>query len=88
VHDKPIITVYNKADLIDLPALSTAAGTAILISTENGQGMDNSKALLYYKMADERQNCELLIPHDRYDVMSEVHEAGCVRETDGAREGR
>jgi GTPase len=85
-HDKPIITVYNKADLIDLPALSMQPG-GILISTKTGQGMDELKALLC-KMADERQNfCELLIPHDRYDVMSKLHEAGCIRQSEILDEG-
>jgi GTPase len=77
--NKPIIQVYNKADLIDTSERIPLSG-GFFTSTLTGQGIPELKALLC-KMAEERQNsCELLIPHDRYDVLSTLHEAGCIKE--------
>jgi GTP-binding protein HflX len=84
--NKPIIMVYNKADLIDESARIALSG-GVFTSILTGQGLDELKTRIY-KLAEERQNlCELLIPHDRYDILSTLHEAGCIKTRDVQDEG-
>jgi GTPase len=83
--DKPTITVFNKADLA--PDIIVPRAEGILVSIKTGQGMDALRERLY-KMADERKSLsELLIPHSRYDVISALHEAGCVTKSEILDEG-
>jgi GTP-binding protein HflX len=84
--DKPILTVFNKADLLgEMPFLCEPG--AILVSTKTGTGMELLKARLYAMASERKAPSVLLIPHNRYDVLARLHEAGCVEKTEALDEG-
>jgi GTP-binding protein HflX len=83
---KRIITVYNKADL-----LTSANGDGLLsngnirsddgvyVSAVTGQGLDELRQRMEEMIGDRQRACELLVPHERYDVIGKLHAAGCVK---------
>lgn len=85
-EDKPVITVYNKADLVNDPD-PIPHPDGIFTSTVTGQGLDRLREELYRKATERLSLCELLVPHDRYDIVSLLHEAGCVQESEALDEG-
>ncbi|HNX05375.1 MAG TPA: 50S ribosome-binding GTPase, partial [Opitutales bacterium] len=86
VRDKTILTVMNKADLLDGHAFLREPGS-LVISTKTGQGIDELKAKLYAMAADRKETSVLFIPHSRYDVISALHEAGCIEKREMEDEG-
>lgn len=84
--NKPMIQIYNKADLIDTSERIPLSG-GIFTSARTGQGIEELKSILF-RMAEERQNtCELFIPHDRYDILATLHDAGCIKEREITDDG-
>lgn len=81
---KKIITVYNKMDLvgdeIELRLLEAGHPEGIFISTRTGQGMDKLEAAMDEMLQDRVTPMELLIPHNRYDLINRLHRAGAVSE--------
>jgi GTP-binding protein HflX len=78
---KRTLTVLNKVDLCapaELDAIRSHHPDALCVSAATGQGLD----LLINRIADllneQAAICELLIPHDRYDVISRIHEIGGI----------
>ena len=88
--DKTIITVFNKIDLAaDAPlrAARQLAPAALFVSARTGAGLAELEAHCVELIADEFGATELLIPHDRYDVIARLHSFGDVQEeehVDGA----
>jgi GTP-binding protein HflX len=89
-EDKRILTVYNKidavapgsVDLTDLPA-----SDGVFVSAQTGEGLDELQERLVVALAETQQFMELLIPHDRYDLVNELHRAGAVRHQEARAEG-
>lgn len=79
---KKILTVYNKIDLIkdpmELRLIEAADPKATLISTHTGDGIERLKERMDEMLQDRVMVMELLIPHDRYDLVSKLHRAGAV----------
>lgn len=91
---KRILTVFNKIDLIPETDISARIRMKVLrerhpgsifISTKTGEGMDTLLERISAVLSEDYRGMELLIPHDRYDLINRLHEAGCVR-TEKARE--
>ncbi|MEZ5275494.1 MAG: GTPase HflX [Opitutaceae bacterium] len=87
---KRTITVLNKIDLCepaDLDAIRSHHPDAICVSAVTGKGLD----ILINRIADllnEKASIyELLIPHDRYDVISRIHEVGGITNQDTRDDG-
>ncbi|MGE9296844.1 MAG: GTPase HflX [Puniceicoccales bacterium] len=89
--DKTIVTVFNKVDAVEdrmeLAMLRHDHPEAHFVSVKTGEGLD---ALL--KRCDEciegwGQPVELMIPHDRYDIVNRLHEAGAVSRKEILDEG-
>ena len=87
---KRTITVLNKIDLcdpVDLEAIRSHHPDAICVSAVTGKGLD----ILINRIADLLNETasiyELLIPHDRYDVISRIHEIGGITNQDTRDDG-
>jgi len=84
--EKPILTVFNKADLLGETPFLCEPG-ALLVSTKTGFGMEPLKARLYAMSSERKAPSVLFIPHNRYDILAKLHEAGCVEKTETEDEG-
>jgi len=79
--DRPIITVFNKADAADAADMSAArrlAPDGLLISARTGAGLKALGELCQEFMAGALEITNLLVPHDRYDVIAKLHAVGQV----------
>jgi GTP-binding protein HflX len=82
---KTIIDVFNKTDIATPAALETArilAPGALFVSAKTGAGLDKLLAHCVASIARESAAIELLIPHDRYDIIARLHEVGQVNAQD------
>ncbi|HEX2860120.1 MAG TPA: GTPase HflX [Lacunisphaera sp.] len=88
--DKPIITVFNKVDAADPQTLALVRAQhpeALFISVHTGEGLDRLLARCEELAVDDHDTVELLIPHDRYDLVSKLHQAGQVRRQESRDDG-
>jgi GTP-binding protein HflX len=90
--DRPVITVLNKADLVDEVVRSEAKAMhpgAILFSNFTGQGIPELLDLLETCAAERDRKVTLLIPHDQYALLAKLHAGATVltskAEDDGTR---
>jgi GTP-binding protein HflX len=90
--DRPTITVFNKADAAtpaQLRAARQAIPDALLISAKTGAGLEKLGENCLEIIASTLDTTELLVPHDRYDVIARLHALGHIysqeHEEDGAR---
>ncbi len=88
---KRVITVLNKMDLqpdpLHVAAVKSHYAGAIPLSTRTGQGVGELLGRMEAMLEDFAQPMELLIPHDRYDLVSKLHEAGAVRREEARDDG-
>ena len=81
-EQKFVITVFNKVDLVEdsylIPRLRKRFGRPLFVSAATGEGMET----LQQRLADELDRSlhlvELLIPHDRYDLVALLHRTSNV----------
>jgi len=91
-EEKKIITVYNKVDRVDPAAErdllqpSQVEGAAY-VSARTGEGIDGLIERMESLLEDQLEVREICVPHDRYDVIHELHQAGAVKESDPREEG-
>jgi GTPase len=88
--DKPMIIVFNKVDAADphtLDLMRARHPKALFISVRSGEGLDRLLARCVELAIDDHLSADLLIPHDRYDVVGKLHELGTVREQDTLDDG-
>jgi GTP-binding protein HflX len=81
--DKPTLTVFNKIDAADEAMLRRArqlAPDALFVSAHTKAGLDTLEARCVELIADEFASTDLLVPHDRYDVIARLHEFGDIQE--------
>ena len=79
---RPTLTVFNKIDATPpqtLALLRARHPGALFISVHTGTGLDRLLARCTELAVDDQVSAELLIPHDRYDVVAKLHRAGQVR---------
>ncbi|MBI3884595.1 MAG: GTPase HflX [Opitutae bacterium] len=87
---KPTITVYNKIDAVDattLAAMRAQHPDALFLSVHTGAGMDALLRRCSELAVDDYESAELLIPHNRYDLVSKLHTIGHVRAQDTHDDG-
>jgi GTP-binding protein HflX len=75
--DKPIVTVYNKADCVAAADIH-AKRKALHISATTGMGIPELLKHLDKQMEAATVPVSLMIPHSRYDIVNLLHEAGGV----------
>lgn len=89
-RDIPEIVVFNKADLIDADerlVLRGLAADAVFVSARTGEGVDDLLARIALEIPRPDVELELLIPYDRGDVVSELHERFLVDGEEHTPEG-
>lgn len=81
--EKPILTVFNKIDLADKPAvistLKARFPKACFLSIITHEGMDTLLSMIEEQLASTFIAVNLIIPHSRYDIINQLHEGGAVR---------
>jgi GTP-binding protein HflX len=88
--DKTIVTVFNKIDAAqpeDLRRAKHLVPDGLFISAHTGAGLDTLETRLVELIADAFHSSELLIPHDRYDVVARLHTLGHIQEQEHRDDG-
>ena len=87
---KRTIAVLNKIDLCDpehLENIRSHHPDALCVSAVTGEGIAALTARIADLLNENATIMELLIPHDRYDVISRIHEIGGITKQDTRDEG-
>ncbi|MBQ3078459.1 MAG: GTPase HflX [Clostridia bacterium] len=74
---KPVLEALNKADKADIGTIIEPSD-AILISAQNGQGLENLKNAISERIGAMRRSVELLIPYHKGAALSLLHAQGDV----------
>ncbi len=88
--DKTILTVFNKVDAAtpaDLQRAHQLVPDALYLSAHTGQGLPTLETRLVELIADAFATSELLVPHDRYDVVARLHTLGHIQEQEHRDDG-
>ena len=88
--DRPVVNVFNKVDLadaIELRAAKQAVPDALFVSARTGAGIDALKERCREIVAHTLGTIQLLIPHDRYDLVAKLHALGHVQEQEHREDG-
>jgi len=89
-RELPEIVVFNKADLIGPDERLVLRGLepgAIFASARTGEGVDEVLAAIARLLPDRSVEVDLVVPYDRGDLISALHERGRVLATEYAEEG-
>jgi GTP-binding protein HflX len=87
---KTTITVFNKIDAADartLVRIRAQHPEALFISVHTGEGLDRLLRRCEELAVDDHESAELLIPHNRYDVVGRLHALGQVRKQESVDDG-
>ena len=80
--DKPDVNVFNKVDLADLlekRAAKHSVPDALLVSARTGEGIGALEERCREMIAHGLGTVQLLVPHDRYDIVAKLHALGHVQ---------
>ncbi|MEJ6604448.1 MAG: GTPase HflX [Verrucomicrobiia bacterium] len=89
-EERPSLTVFNKVDAASPEQLSHArrlVPDALFLSAQKGDGLDELTAHCNDLIRDRFGSAELLVPHDRYDVIARLRKVGHVQEEEPLEEG-
>lgn len=81
--DRPRLTVFNKVDAAtpeDLHRARLLVPDALFVSALTGTGLSELALHCTDLIRDTFGSAELLVPHDRYDVIARLHQVGHVQE--------
>ena len=84
--DRPVLEAMNKADRAKLTE-AVVPSDAILISAKTGMGLEELKAEISRRIAAMRHRAELVIPYDKGNVLSLIHNKGQVMAEEYLAEG-
>ena len=80
--DKPILTVYNKTDLLpdwaDIPDTAAQEGTGVYISAVSGYGMEHLLERIGDMLRGSSRTMRLIVPYDEGSIVGYVHEVCAV----------
>ena len=77
------MTVFNKIDVADAALVRRArqlVPDALFVSAHTKAGLDTLETRCLELIADALGETELLVPHDRYDVVARLHKLGHIHE--------
>jgi GTP-binding protein HflX len=80
--DSTIVTVFNKVDAATPEAMLRAkrlAPDALFVSAVTRQGLDELETRCLELIAEAHESTDLIVPHDRYDVIARLHSVGHVQ---------
>ncbi len=86
----PELVVFNKADLVspeDRLVLRGLEPNAVFVSARTGEGVRDVLAAIARMLPDPSVEVDLLVPYDRGDVVSTLHETGRVLSVDYLEDG-
>ena len=89
-RDIPELVVFNKADLVtpeDRLVLRGLEPDAIFASARTGEGIADVLAAISRMLPDPAVEIDLLVPYDRGEVVSTLHETGRVLSIDYLEDG-
>ena len=89
-RDVPELIVFNKADLVteeDRLVLRGLEPNAVFASARTGEGIADVLAAIERMLPDPAVEVDLLVPYDRGDVVSTLHEAGRVLSVEYVEDG-
>ncbi|EDY81447.1 GTP-binding proten HflX [Verrucomicrobiia bacterium DG1235] len=79
----PMLVVFNKIDALEDPSdrerFMFTHKDALYISANTGEGIAELKETIAHHLNAKFKSKELLIPHERYDVISKLHSSGGIR---------
>lgn len=84
-QDIPILTVFNKADRLDIVPESGREG--VWISAKNAWGLDKLLDAISQSLPDSQCRCRLLVPYDRAGVLATLRQDGQVFQEEYVPEG-
>ena len=89
ISDKPVITVWNKADLVDEDALfrDFGADASVKISAKTGAGLDVFYDELARILRDSRIYIDTVIPYKNTAVVAEIRKTGQLLSEDYEEDG-
>jgi GTP-binding protein HflX len=79
--DRPILTVFNKIDVADPAQIADAKRLvtgALFVSARTGAGLPGLAERFQELCAGNDRQVELLVPHDRYDVVARLQRVGRI----------
>jgi GTP-binding protein HflX len=88
--EKPMIIAFNKVDATTPETVAFMRAKhpdALFISVRTGAGLDHLLARCTELAVDDQISAELLIPHDRYDLVGKLHQLGTVRAQESLDDG-
>jgi GTP-binding protein HflX len=80
--DQTIVTVFNKIDTADPAMLARArklVPDALFVSALTREGLDLLEARCLELIAEKHASTDLIVPHERYDVIARLHEVGHIQ---------
>ena len=90
-NENPSIIVFNKIDKLETnekrERFELLYPEAIFISAETGGGLELLKSRISKSLNARLRPTKLMIPHDRYDVISQLHASGGVRHSKSEEDG-
>lgn len=89
ITDKPVITVWNKSDLVDEDALfrDFGANASVKISAKTGSGLDEFYGELARILRESRVFIDTVIPYRNTAVVAEIRKTGQLLSEDYEDEG-
>jgi len=76
--NQPIITVYNKMDLVENEWLLPPRKPSVYISAKKGEGLEKLLEVIASHISGQRNEIRLLIPYKDGHVLSFIHEHGQI----------
>ncbi len=89
-HDVKEVVVVNKADLADpevLDRIRRHEKHSIVVSARTGTGLDELVALVAAELPQPEVDVEVLVPYERGDLVSRIHETGTVLASEHLADG-
>ncbi|MBE1555103.1 GTPase HflX [Sporosarcina limicola] len=86
VEDVETVSIYNKADLADIPYPRVQDDSA-WIAAKEGKGLDELIELIRKRIFEQFVTCKLLIPFNRGDVVSYLNERTNIKNTEYEEDG-
>ncbi len=81
--ENPTLVVFNKVDLLEdmetIDRLKLHHEDALVISAVSGEGLETLKETISDRLNAKLRSTNLIIPHDRYDIISKLHTSGGIR---------
>ncbi len=85
--DKPMLTVYNKSDVLTEKHILPPSGNHIAISAKTGEGIDRMLIRLCEILPEKRRRVRVLIPYSQGRLVSKLYEMAQVMSEDHTENG-